>query len=75
MQTNNCSYKRQRINTLIDGKYGECAGHNIDEIAVKILKIISSDYNFENRLMFSRENQVSSIMNLIEEVAARVPIM
>lgn len=67
--------KDKELMQLIDGKYGECAGHNIDEIAVKILKIISSDYNFENRLMFSRENQVSSIMNLIEEVAARVPIM
>lgn len=54
---------------LIDGTYGECAGHNIEEIVDKLLCIMKSEYNFEDRLIFSRENQANNIINFIEEIA------
>jgi hypothetical protein len=54
---------------LVDGKYGECADHNVERIEAKLLKLIVTEYNFEDRLKFSREWQANNIINFIEEVA------
>jgi glycosyltransferase involved in cell wall biosynthesis len=53
---------------LIDGKYGECAEHSVEHIEAKILKLIKTEYNFEDKLKFSRESQGNNILNFIEEV-------
>jgi glycosyltransferase involved in cell wall biosynthesis len=53
---------------LIDGKYGECAAHNVEQIEKKLLKLIKTEYNFEDKLKFSRESQGNNIISFIEEV-------
>jgi glycosyltransferase involved in cell wall biosynthesis len=53
---------------LIDGKYGECAEHNVEQIEAKMLKLIKTEYNFEDKLKFSRESQGNNIISFIEEV-------
>jgi hypothetical protein len=42
---------------LVDGKYGECAAHNSEEIMKKLLKIINTKYCFDDRFRFSRKIQ------------------
>jgi glycosyltransferase involved in cell wall biosynthesis len=53
---------------LIDGKYGECAEHNAKQIEAKMMKLMKTEYNFEDKLKFSRENQSNNIISFIEEV-------
>jgi glycosyltransferase involved in cell wall biosynthesis len=53
---------------LVSGKYGECALHNASDIAVKIIKIINSDYCFDDRHQYSRKNQANQIIEFIDQV-------
>lgn len=52
---------------LVDGKYGECAAHNSEEIMKKLLKIINTKYCFDDRFKFSRKIQAENIINFIED--------
>lgn len=53
--------------SLIDGKYGECANHNIKDIVNKIMDILVKRYNFEDRKKFSRKKQADQIINFINK--------
>ncbi|MDT8716147.1 hypothetical protein IAI10_05725 [Clostridium sp. 19966] len=52
---------------LINGRYGECAEHNKQDIVEKIVEIIRKDYNFENREIYSRRIQASKIIDEINK--------
>lgn len=52
---------------LIDGKYGQCASHNINEISKQIDILINADYSFNDKKRFSREEQVRKIATIIDK--------
>lgn len=54
--------------SLVNGKYGECASHNSNDIKEKLKKILNSQYDFSNRMLYSRETQASKIINYIENI-------
>ncbi|MFK4424571.1 hypothetical protein [Bacillus sp. RC51] len=53
--------------SFIDSRYGECAKHNQKNISQKLFKIVETEYNFSDRLDYSREKQVEAISEYIGE--------
>lgn len=53
---------------LIEPLYGECAKHNPNAIAEKLIKLINSEYDFSNRKIYSREQQAIEIINMINKL-------
>ncbi len=57
---------------LIDGKYGECAKHNENDILEKLFKIINSKYDFSHRTKFSRKIQSDKIVDFTNKTIVKI---
>ncbi|MEK5204713.1 glycosyltransferase [Bacillus sp. FSL R10-2789] len=54
--------------SFISSKYGECAKHEASDVANKLDKIIKSEYDFSDRLEYSRKKQVEKIIDYLKDV-------
>jgi glycosyltransferase involved in cell wall biosynthesis len=53
--------------TLIHQKYGECCRHDVIDIANGLHRIMAHEYDFSDRLQYSREFQALQIMQIIDQ--------
>ncbi|QZY55339.1 glycosyltransferase [Crassaminicella profunda] len=56
---------------LINGKYGECAKHDVKDIVYKLERVLHTNYDFSDKNKFSRETQVTTIVDFLERIMNR----
>lgn len=53
---------------LIDGRYGECSGHNAVSISEKVFKLLETEYSFSDRFRYSRKRQLIDILRFCKKI-------
>ena len=56
------------LTKIVNGKYGECADHNSEDIKDKLLKIINKEYDFSDREAYSRQIQANKKDKFINSI-------
>jgi len=54
------------LTSLVQGRYGECARHDVLEIAQALERLIGSSYDFSDRFKYSRQRQAAQILGFLE---------
>lgn len=54
--------------SLVHGRYGECARHDVLEVVQAMKRLIGSSYDFSDRFKYSRKRQAAQILDFLEQL-------
>lgn len=54
--------------SLVEGRFGECAGHSPQEVAAAVERLTQGSYDFSGREAYSRSIQAQRVIDFIERV-------
>ncbi|EPB8160237.1 glycosyltransferase [Clostridium perfringens] len=52
---------------LINSKYGVCSKHNINSIVLSMKKLLKMNFDFEDKIKFTRKKQAEKILKILEK--------
>ncbi|BFH64112.1 hypothetical protein [Paenibacillus azoreducens] len=58
----------RELSALVQGRYGECAGHEANGIAQALERLSGATYDFSNRREYSRKFQAERILQFMEQI-------